>query len=45
MQLHSISSIATAYERRVNEIRNRITLFVEEKTHLIEEIKIHSEDV
>jgi hypothetical protein len=45
MQLHSISSIASAYERRLAEVRTRITSFLESKESLIEQIRSYGQEV
>lgn len=44
-QLHAITNIAQAYERRVQEVRARIAKFVEEKQRLVEEIRAHASEV
>lgn len=39
IKIHSISNLAAAYEQRVNEIKERISAFLENKSSIIESIE------
>jgi hypothetical protein len=39
MQIHSITNLASAYERRVHEIKERIAALLENKSTILESVE------